>query len=145
MQIPKSQVRSSLRSLRSLRSQSKANAVRQNQLTTFAVPCKILQSRCGECQIIQCRRVQGGKWCGFGVMVQGGGCAGWWLVGCGAGWWGLGFWVLGFCAGWWVVVKFIIKLGLARGLPRAGFGCGFDFAFMKKFLVVRSTQLTEPP
>jgi len=58
-----------------------------------------------------------------------------WFVVCG----------FGFCAGWWVVVKFIIKLGLARGLPRAGFGCGFDFAFMKKFLVVRSTHLTEPP
>ena len=60
----------------------------------------------------------------------------------------LWFLVFGFVqggAGWWVVVKFIIKLGLARGLPRAGFGCGFDFAFMKKFLVVRSTQLTEPP
>ena len=42
-------------------------------------------------------------------------------------------------------MKFVIKLGLARGLPRAGFGCGFDFAFMKKFLAVRSTQLTEPP
>ena len=63
----------------------------------------------------------GGEWWGFGVLglVQGG--------------WGLG------------VVKFIIKLGLARGLPRAGFGRGFAFAFMKKFLVVRSTQLTEPP
>ena len=74
------------------------------------------------------------------------GCgAGWWLVGC-AGWWGFGFcFGFGFGAGWWWVVKFIIKLGLARGLPRAGFGCGFDFAFMKKFLVVRSTHLTEPP
>ena len=51
----------------------------------------------------------------------------------------------GFGAGWWWAVKFIIKLGLARGLPRAGFGCGFDFAFMEKFLVVRSTLLTEPP
>ena len=53
-----------------------------------------------------------------------------------------GFW---FGAGWLGVVKFIIKLGLARGLPRAGFGWGFAFAFMKKFLVVRSTHLTEPP
>ena len=62
---------------------------------------------------------------------------------CSVVWFGvLGFW---FGAGWCGVVKFIIKLGLARGLPRAGFGCGFDFAFMKKFLVVRSTQLTEPP
>ena len=42
-------------------------------------------------------------------------------------------------------MKFVIKLGLARGLPRAGFGCGFDFAFMKKPLVVRSTPSTEPP
>ena len=60
----------------------------------------------------------------------------------------VGFWgfvVLGFGAGWCRVVKFIIKLGLARGLPRAGFGRGFAFAFIKKFLVVRSTQLTEPP
>lgn len=59
---------------------------------------------------------------------------------------GFGFWGFGFSAGWCrVVVKFIIKLGLARGLPRAGFGRGFAFAFMKKFLVVRSTPLTEPP
>ena len=65
------------------------------------------------------------------------------VQGCWVVWFGvLGFW---FCAGWWVVVKFVIKLGLARGLPRAGFGCGFDFAFMKKFLAVRSTHLTEPP
>ena len=42
-------------------------------------------------------------------------------------------------------VKFVIKLGLARGLPRAGFGRGFDVAFIKKFLAVRSTPLTEPP
>ena len=70
-------------------------------------------------------------------------CAWWWVVGC--GWLGFGFLGFWFCAGWWVVVKFVIKLGLARGLPRAGFGCGFDFAFMKKFLVVRSTHLTEPP
>lgn len=42
-------------------------------------------------------------------------------------------------------MKFVIKLGLARGLPRAGFGRGFDVAFIKKFLAVRSTPLTEPP
>ena len=76
--------------------------------------------------------VQGAGWCGAGWCV---------VVGSGAG---CGVVVVG--GAWWCrVVKFIIKQGLARGLPRAGFGCGFDFAFMKKFLAVRSTQLTEPP
>ena len=42
-------------------------------------------------------------------------------------------------------MKFVIKLGLARGLPRAGLVRAFDVAFMKKFLAVRSTPLTEPP
>ena len=42
-------------------------------------------------------------------------------------------------------MKFVIKLGLARGLPRAGLVRGFAFAFIKKFLAVRSTPLTEPP
>ena len=65
------------------------------------------------------------------------------LVVGGSEWWGVV--VFGFGGGWLGVVKFIIKLGLARGLPRAGFGWGFAFAFMKKFLVVRSTHLTEPP
>ena len=84
----------------------------------------------GELVVVQL----GAGWCG---VVQGG--AVWWVV--------VWFVVLGvwFCAGWCRVVVFIIKQGLARGLPRAGFGCGFDFAFMKKFLAVRSTQLTEPP
>ena len=42
-------------------------------------------------------------------------------------------------------MKFVIKLGLARGLPRAGLVRAFDFAFMEKFLAVRSTPSTEPP